>query len=129
MIGPVLKSVFTTDATLFSLFAGRVYPFIAAQGAAAPYVVYDIFRLDPQGSKDQDSHIDETSVRLTVVAPLYSTCQSGVEAMRSAFVRTSRTVAGTNVQSCTFETQRDIYSDSDEYFGVQADFTFRIVKP
>lgn len=128
MIGPVLKSVFTSDATLNSLFAGRIYPYLAAQGAAAPYVVYDVFRVDAQGSKDEDSHIDAVSVRLTVVATLYSTCQSGVEAMRTAFVRTSRTVAGINVQSCTFDTQRDIYSDSDEYFGVQADFTFRIVK-
>lgn len=128
MIGVVLKSVFSSDATLSSLFSGRIYPFIAAQGAAVPYVVYDEFRVDPQGSKDSDSHIDEVSVRLTFVATVYSTCQSGVEAARTAFVRQGRTVAGITVQSCTYETQRDIYSDTDEYFGVQADFTFRIVR-
>ena len=128
MIGKVIKSKFDSDATLNGIFGGRVYPYLAAQGATAPYAVYDVFRVNPSSTKDADSHLDETSVRLTLVATTYSVCQDAVEGVRSTFPRMSDTVAGVNVQSCAFDNIRDIYSDSDEFYGVQVDLTFRIVR-
>lgn len=128
MIGKVIKSKFDSDATLNGIFGGRVYPYLAAQGASAPYAVYEIFRVNPSSTKDADSHLDETSVRLTLVATTYSVCQDAVEGVRSTFPRMSDTVAGVNVQSCAFDNLRDIYSDSDEFYGAQMDLTFRIVR-
>jgi len=128
MIGKVIKSKFDSDATLNGIFSGKVYPFLAAQGASAPFAVYEIFRVNPSSTKDADSHLDEVSVRLTLVATTYSVCQDAVEGVRSAFPRMSDTVAGVNVQSCAFDNLRDIYSDSDEFYGVQVDLTFRIVR-
>jgi hypothetical protein len=128
MIGKVIKSKFDSDATLNGIFGGRVFPYLAAQGASAPYAVYDVFRIDPSSTKDADSHLDEVSVRLTVVAITYSVCQDAVEGVRSAFPRMSGTVAGVNVQSCAFNDLRDLYSDGDEFYGAQVDLTFRIVR-
>ena len=128
MIGKVIKSKFDSDATLNGIFSGKVYPFLAAQGASAPFAVYEIFRVNPSSTKDADSHLDEVSVRLTLVATTYSVCQDAVEGVRSAFPRMSGTVAGVNVQSCAFNDLRDLYSDTDEFYGVQVDLTFRIVR-
>jgi len=128
MIGKVIKSKFDSDATLNGIFSGKVYPFLAAQGASAPFAVYEIFRVNPSSTKDADSHLDEVSVRLTLVATTYSVCQDAVEGVRSAFPRMSDTVAGVNVQSCAFDDLRDLYSDGDEFYGVQVDLTFRIVR-
>ena len=128
MIGKVIKSKFDSDATLNGIFSGKVYPFLAAQGSSAPFAVYEIFRVNPSSTKDADSHLDEVSVRLTLVATTYSVCQDAVEGVRSAFPRMSDTVAGVNVQSCAFDNLRDVYSDSDEFYGVQVDLTFRIVR-
>ena len=128
MIGKVIKSKFDSDATLNGIFSGKVYPFLAAQGASAPFAVYEIFRVNPSSTKDADSHLDEVSVRLTLVATTYSVCQDAVEGVRSAFPRMSGTVAGVNVQSCAFNDLRDVYSDTDEFYGVQVDLTFRIVR-
>ena len=128
MIGKVIKSKFDSDATLNGIFSGKVYPFLTAQGASAPFAVYEIFRVNPSSTKDADSHLDEVSVRLTLVATTYSVCQDAVEGVRSAFPRMSDTVAGVNVQSCAFDNLRDVYSDSDEFYGVQVDLTFRIVR-
>ena len=128
MIGKVIKSKFDSDATLNGIFSGKVYPFLAAQGASAPFAVYEIFRVNASSTKDADSHLDEVSVRLTLVATTYSVCQDAVEGVRSAFPRMSDTVAGVNVQSCAFDNLRDVYSDSDEFYGVQVDLTFRIVR-
>ena len=47
MIGKVIKSKFDSDATLNGIFGGRVFPYLAAQGASAPYAVYDVFRGQP----------------------------------------------------------------------------------
>jgi hypothetical protein len=129
MIGKVIKFKFDNNATLNGLFAGRVYPFIAAQGVlTAPYAVYEVVRTNPNGTKDNDSEIDETLVRITVVSTKYSDIQTAVEGVRATFPRTSGPVAGVQYQSCSFDDFRDIYSDKDEFFGGQIDLIFRIPK-
>ena len=42
MIGKVIKSIFTSDSDLSTLFSGRVYPVVGAQGKDNPMVVYDV---------------------------------------------------------------------------------------
>lgn len=128
MIGKVIKYTFDNDANLFSLFAGRVFPMVGAQKESTPFCVYEISTVTPESSKDSDSHIDVVNVRMTISAENYGDCQSGVEYIRTAFVRQSVTVSGVNVQSCSFDGQRDVYSDDERNFGSQCELEFRIIR-
>ena len=88
MSGKVIKSKFTTDANLAALFGGRLFPAVGAQGQTTPYAIYEVINNSPTRSKDSDSHIDEIDVRITLVSTNYSDTATGVDNVRSAFVRT-----------------------------------------
>ncbi len=42
MIGKVIKSKFTSDSALNTLFGGRVFPVIGAQTKATPFAIYEV---------------------------------------------------------------------------------------
>lgn len=126
MIGKVIKSRFTTDSDLNTLFGGRVFPVIGAQTKATPFAIYEVVNISTSMSKESDSHIDDIDVRITLISSKYSDTQNGVEYVRSAFVRMNGTFSGVKVQSCMFEGQRDLFSDDERTFGSQCDLKFRV---
>jgi hypothetical protein len=126
MIGKVIKSRFTSDSDLNTLFGGRVFPVIGAQTKATPFAIYEVVNISTSMSKESDSHIDDIDVRITLISSKYSDTQNGVEYVRSAFVRMNGTFSGVKVQSCVFEGQRDLFSDDERTFGSQCDLKFRV---
>lgn len=126
MIGKVIKSKFGTDSNLNTLFGGRVYPIVGAQTTATPFAIYEIVVNDTQQSKDSDSHIDELNVRITIVSTSYSDTQNAVSYIRQAFVRMSGTIENVKVQSCSFDGERDLFSDDERTFSSQIDLIFRV---
>ena len=126
MIGKVIKSKFTSDSALNTLFGGRVFPVIGAQTKATPFAIYEVVNITTSMSKESDSHIDEIDVRITLISTRYSDTQNAVEYVRSAFVRMDETIGGVKVKSCAFEGQRDLFSDDERTFGSQVDLKFRV---
>ena len=124
MIGKVIKSKFTSDSDLNTLFGGRVFPVIGAQTKATPFAIYEVVNISTSMSKESDSHIDELDVRITLVSTKYSDTQNGIEYVRSAFVRMNETIQGVK-SVCMFEGQRDLFSDDERMFGSQCDL-FRV---
>lgn len=128
MIGKVIKNKFDNTSALNNVFAGRVYPVIGAQGGATPFAVYDTTSIRTEGSKDSDSHIDIVNVSITMVGKGYGTLQTAVDNVRSTFVRMEETISGVNVQSCSFDTQSEVFNVDEETYGVEVDLSFRIIK-
>ena len=126
MIGKVIKSKFTSDSDLNTLFGGRVFPVVGAQTKATPFAIYEVVNISTSMSKESDSHIDDIDVRITLISTRYSDTQNGIEYVRSAFVRMDETIGGVKVQSCMFEGQRDLFSDDERTFGSQCDLKFRV---
>jgi hypothetical protein len=128
MIGKVLKYKFDTDSNLLSLFGGRVFPVVGAQGQTTPFAIYEVVNVTTSMSKDSDSHIDDVLVRLTMISTKYADVQNGIAYARTAFVRMEETIGGVQVQTCMYEGERDLYSDDERTFGTQIDLTFRVIK-
>jgi hypothetical protein len=128
MIGKVLKYKFGTDSNLLSLFGGRVFPVVGAQGQTTPFAIYEVVNVTTSMSKDSDSHIDDVLVRLTMISTKYADVQNGIAYARTAFVRMEETIGGVQVQTCMYEGERDLYSDDERIFGTQIDLTFRVIK-
>lgn len=126
MIGKVLFKRFAEDTDLQNLFGGRIYPSVGQQTGATPFAVYEVVNISTSMTKEKDSHIDEIDVRLTLIAEKYQSTQQGVEFVRADFARLSGTIMGVKVQSCSFEGQRDLFSDDDRTFGAQCDLKFRV---
>ena len=128
MVGKAIIDIFTADAALSARFSNRIYPIVATQGAAVPYVVYEVDTVDPTRTKDSDSHVDELRVRFNIVAEDYADAVGGEADIRQAFVRVRDEYSGVNVNSCTFEGGRDLFSDTDRRYARQTDLKFRINK-
>lgn len=128
MIGKVIKYKFDNTSALNSVFSSRVYPIIGAQAGTIPFAIYDITSIRTEGSKDADSHIDIVNASITMIGTNYGVLQTAVENVRSTFVRMNETISGVNVQSCTFETQSEVYNVDEETYGVEVDLSFRIIK-
>ena len=128
MIGKVIKNKFDNTSALNNVFGGRVYPVIGAQGGATPFAVYDTTSIRTEGSKDSDSHIDIVNVSITMVGKGYGTLQTAVDNVRSTFVRMEETISGVNVQSCSFDTQSEVFNVDEETYGVEVDLSIRIIK-
>lgn len=128
MIGKVIKNKFDNTSALNNVFGGRVYPVIGAQGGATPFAVYDTTSIRTEGSKDSDSHIDIVNVSITMVGKGYGTLQTAADNVRSTFVRMEETISGVNVQSCSFDTQSEVFNVDEETYGVEVDLSFRIIK-
>ncbi len=126
MIGKVIKYKFDNDSNLNTLFGGRVFPLVGAQTATRPFAIYEIVVNDAQSSKDSDSHLDEIDVRITIVSTSYADTQNGVAYIRSAFVRMNQTIESVKVQSCSFDGERDLFSDDERTFSSQVDLNFRV---
>ena len=126
MIGKVIKSKFGSDSALNTLFGGRVFPVVGAQGKTTPFAIYEVVNISTTMSKESDSHIDEIDVRITLISNKYSDTQKGVEYVRDSFVRMDETIGNVKVQSCMFEGQRDLFSDDERTFGSQCDLKFRV---
>jgi len=128
MIGKVIKYKFTNDSNLNSLFGGRVFPVIGAQGQANPLAIYEVVNVTTAMSKDSDSHVDDMLVRITLISTNYSDVQNGIQYVRTAFVRMNETINGVVVQSCKYDGERDLFSEDERTFGSQIDLTFRVIK-
>ena len=87
MIGKVIKYKFDTDTNLNSLFGGRVFPVVGAQGQTNPFAIYEVVNVTTSMSKDSDSHIDEMLVRITLVSANYADVQNGIGYIRAAAQR------------------------------------------
>ena len=128
MIGKVIKYKFTNDSNLNSLFGGRVFPVIGAQGQTSPFAIYEVVNVTTAMSKDSDSHVDDVMVRITLISTNYSDVQNAIGYIRTAFVRMNETINGVMVQSCKYDGERDLFSEDERTFGSQVDLTFRVIK-
>ena len=128
MIGKVIKYKFTNDSNLNSLFGGRVFPVIGAQGQTSPFAIYEVVNVTTAMSKDSDSHVDDVMVRITLISTNYSDVQNAIGYIRTAFVRMNETINGVVVQSCKYDGERDLFSEDERTFGSQVDLTFRVIK-
>ena len=128
MIGKVIKYKFTNDSNLNSLFGGRVFPVIGAQGQTSPFAIYEVVNVTTAMSKDSDSHVDDVMVRITLISTNYSDVQNAIGYIRTAFVRMNETINGVVVQSCKYYGERDLFSEDERTFGSQVDLTFRVIK-
>jgi hypothetical protein len=128
MIGKVIKYKFDNDSSLNSLFGGRVFPIVGAQGQTNPFAIYEVVNVTTAMSKDSDSHIDEMLVRITLVSTNYADVQNGIGYIRTAFVRMNETISGVVVQSCKYDGERDLFSEDERTFGSQIDLAFRVIK-
>lgn len=128
-VGLAIHAILTGDSPVNSAVSGRLYPELAPEGAAMPYLVYSVVSNTPSDAKD-GTPIDEAQVELFSVASTYSAANDLADKVRAAMDRTSTTVSvaegDITVQSCHYTNEvTEVSADRKTYVSIQ-DYTIRI---
>ena len=124
--GKAIYSILTNDSDVSALIGTRVYPQVAAQGAAFPFVVYVLQDNTPSDTKSGVSTLDEIRYDIVAAAETYSELSSLTERIRLALDRYTGTVSGIVVDSIQF-TELDVDNDpATETFVSSSEYILRI---
>ena len=124
--GKAIYSIQTNDSDVSALIGTRVYPQVAAQGAAFPFVVYVLQDNTPSDTKSGVSTLDEIRYDIVAAAETYTALSSLTERIRLALDRYSGTVSGIVVDSIQF-TELDVDNDpATETFVSSSEYILRI---
>tara|TARA_Y100000401_G_scaffold39957_1_gene30354 strand:- start:752 stop:1153 length:402 start_codon:yes stop_codon:yes gene_type:complete len=128
--GLAISSLLRTDSDVFALVSTRVYPVVAKDSTAFPFIIYDVESESPTQDKDGVSTLDEDFVTVSAYSKTYSEAADLARKIRTALDRKTGTYGGIKVQSIQYNGYNDLFDDNASNDGVyrkSLDFKIRIV--
>ena len=127
-VGKALYNILSNDAEIVAICGTRVYPEIADQDAALPFIVYKVSDIQPSGTKSGSSSLDTARVDVYCVSEEYGEAMTISDEVRSALDRVGGTYTGVNIQSIDFDTA-DVEFDSDQRaYIAEATYNVRVLR-
>ena len=124
--GKAIYGILSANAGVTALVSTRIYPDIATQDTAFPFVVYQIEGTAPSDTKDGVSKLDMVDFAVMAYAKTYTNAQDIASACRTALDRYSGTVNGISVDSIIFKDQQSGQMNADEHvFAVMQAYSLR----
>jgi len=124
--GKAIYSILTSTSAVSAIVGTRIYPQIAAQGAAFPFVVYVLQDTSPSDTKSGVSTLDEVRYDIVVASETYAEASDLTNKIRTALDRYTGTVAGVVIDSIQFI---DLDADNDpgtETYVTSSEYIIRI---
>lgn len=124
--GKAIHSILVNDADVNAIVSGRIFPQIAAQGAAFPFAVYVLQDTSPSDTKSGVSTLDEVRYDIVAAAETYAEASDLTEKIRLALDRYTGTVAGVVIDSIQF-IDLDVDNDPDtETYVSSSEYILRV---
>ena len=129
-VGLAIYNLLVNDSAVNTQTVGRIYPELAKEGVAMPYIVYSVVSNSPSDTKD-GTPIDEAQCEIFSVGQTYQACNNLADKVRAALDRKGVTVSDASagditVQSIHYTNEiTEVSADRKTYIAVQ-DYTFRI---
>ena len=111
MIGDVIYSLLTNDATVSALVSTRIYPNVAIANVVYPYIVYEQTGNNPQNDKDGPSTLDTLTYNIEIYTETLADSNTLGVAVRNVLDRYSGTVNTKVIQSVKYNNENSGYSD------------------
>jgi hypothetical protein len=124
--GKAIYSILTTDSAVSAIVSSRVYPQIAAQGAAFPFVVYVINDITPSDTKSGVSTLDEVRYEILAISENYAEAADLNEKIRTALDRYTGTVAAVVIDSIQFTELETDYDTASETYIANSEYIIRV---
>jgi hypothetical protein len=126
--GKAVYNILTNDSALALIVGAKIYPEIAQQDQAAPYVTYTVDISDPSPTKDASSSLDEQTVTVYGVSENYAQCMDIGIAVRAALDRNGGAFAGVQVQSIDFNRADVDYNYNHNAYVIEHAYTMRVLR-
>jgi len=121
MIGKVIHDL------LDQLVSDKVYPIVAPQGAALPFITYQVIdKSDPWDTKGADSDADLARVQINIFTTTYSaanTLAASVRGILDFYTGTNNSVV---VDRIRFASEYDLGEGLENYYRISQDYMIRI---
>ena len=125
-IGKAIYGILSGTTAVTDLVSTKIFPEIAEQETAAPFVIYQVQSVQPEDTHDGPSKLDEVRVEVLCYDDAYNGAADLASAVRGALDRVKGTYNGVNVESVQFnDVDFEIEYDPRRYSQVLT-FTFRI---
>ena len=124
--GKAIYTILTTDSAVSAIVSSRVYPQIAAQGAAFPFVVYVINDITPSDTKSGVSTLDEVRYEILAISENYAEAADLNEKIRTALDRYTGTVAAVVIDSIQFTELETDYDTASETYIANSEYIIRV---
>ncbi len=124
-VGAAIYSMLKDDSAVAALVGTRIYPELAEEGAATPYVVYSVVSNTPVDTKES-APVDEAQLEVFSVADTYAAANDLADKVRAALSRKGKVVYDTvTVQSVKYTNEvTEVNAERNLFISVQ-DYTAR----
>lgn len=126
-VGDVLYNLLSNDSDVTDIVSTRIYPFMAIEDIAYPYIVYTIENTDPTQSKDCSGALDTFTVNVELYTETLSELEDLGNKTRTILNRNKGTIETLNVQSINFTAEDYGYADADRVYLKIQSYSIRIV--
>jgi len=125
-VGAAIYSMLKDDSAVSALVGTRIYPELAEEGAATPYVVYSVVSNTPVDTKES-APVDEAQLEVFSVADTYAAANDLADKVRTALSRQAKTIIETvTIQSIKYTNEvTEVSAERNMYISVQ-DYTARL---
>jgi len=127
-VGKALFEILSTDAGITAICSTRVYPEIADQDAALPFIVYKVSDINPSGTKSGSSSLDTARVDVYCVADEYGDAMDLSDAARTALDRVGGTYNSVAIQSIDFDTADVEYDQDQRAYIAESTYNVRVLR-
>lgn len=125
-IGDVLYSLLSNDTDVSAIVGTKIFPFLAVDDIAYPYIVYTIEGIEPTDEKDGVSCLDIQSVDIELYSETLSEVKDLSIKVRNVLDRYSGTTEGIEIQSSSLQGEDGGYADEDRVFMQVQSYNFRL---
>ena len=131
-IGLAIYKILVTAADVTALVSTRIYPNVAKQTSAFPFIVYQTTGVDPNDTKDGVSTVDGNSFMVLCYSETYTEVADLAQKARIALDRKSGTYSTVEVQTIQFtgyDEDFDIKGDGQGVYVQTVSFNLRQINP
>lgn len=115
MIGKVIYGILNS-------VEADVYPSIAPQGTAFPYITYQVISQTPNHTKGADSDLDVYRVQINVFSNSYAEAITLKESVRTNLDYYTGTIESIQVDRVRFDNEQEFYSEELRVYHIATDY-------
>lgn len=123
IVTKAIYNILSTYAGLTALVSTRIYPMVAAQQAAIPYVVFDVPRTEPVNRTSGKAFMNQIQVKVSAFSKDFNEAASVSEQIQAALNRVAAgTYGGVSLQVVLFSDEYPIFHDEDDTHEIQSEY-------
>lgn len=115
-IGDVIYTLLNGDANVSAIVGTKIFPYVAVESEAYPYIVFTQEGLEPTDTKDGVSELDKSTWDIECYSETLSEVEDLADKVRAVLDRYKGTTQTIVVDHTTFLSEGGGYADADRVF-------------